>query len=279
MAREWPIPPNDSTIQLIGDTHFGGWPAARYTKMMDDMGHALVGRVTAHVQVGDVTNNGLEAEDDLAIAWLDQLPGPWHVVIGAHDVEGNIRTGAEWAAAYGLESQNYVQDFGFARMIVIGAPTDTNVMPQATLDFLDESLNASSDPAMIACHFPLYDTVTGDVGDNYSSLESAFHCKPDTDIRTILADYPQAKAWLAGHTHSRITAPGFVKDEDIGGRTLVSVNASSPWYQGRSTAAKHTPIESVFVTYLDDRIEVRYRNHGAGVWTGPEGVRVTTVML
>lgn len=247
--------------------------------MLEDMGNVLVGRVTAHVQVGDVVNNGLSSEDTTALAWLNALPGDWHVVLGAHDIEGNIRTPAAWAAAYGLASQNYVVDLGFGRLIVIGPETATNTLTQGVIDFLDASLDASDDPAFVACHYPLYDTVTGDVADNYSSTESAFHAKPDATIRAVLADYPQAKAWLAGHTHSRITAPGFVKEESIGGRTVACVNASSPWYQGRSTAAKHTPIESVFFTYLEDRVEIRYRNHGAGVWTGPLGVKVTTVML
>lgn len=279
-TRAWPIPPGDSTLHLIGDTHFGAIGDTRKAKLLADLGNVLVGRVTAHLQVGDVTNNGLASEDTEALAWLNQLPGPWHVAMGAHDIEGNIRTPAEWAAAYGLASQNHVVDLGFARLIVIGADSANNVMGAATLTWLDEQLDASTDPALIACHYPLYDTVGGDISDSYLSTENAYYAKPDAELRTILADYPQAKAWLAGHTHSRLSNPGFVKAETVGGHVIASVNASSPWYQGRDTSLKHTPLQSVFVTYLGDRIEVRFRDHGGGTWVGRgDGVRIATVML
>jgi hypothetical protein len=257
-------------------------PSARSSKLIDDILNGLHDSIPVHMAMGDITQNGTDTEDATALAWLDQLPGEWHPVLGAHDVWNNARTPADWAAAYGVASKNYVLELDFARLVVVGPDNASTTLTQATIDFLDASLGGTSADCLVVAHAPLFDTVKGNPATHYSTADPNWGTKPDATVRAVLADHPNAKAWIAGHTHSSLDTEGFVHTETLGGRPFVSVNCSSPYYQNRTGEnMRHTPIQSVFLTVLDDALEVRFRDHGARTWgVGPTALdRVVSVAL
>jgi hypothetical protein len=77
----------------------------------------------------------------------------------------------------------------------------------------------------VACHWPIYRTVLGDPAKLYTSETRGFHAQPDEAIRSVLAKHKNAKAWLSGHTHSPLEAPGLVTRAKLpGGRSILTVN-------------------------------------------------------
>lgn len=273
----------------MGDIHAGAInaTATRRDKAGADLLSVMMPSVVAHVQTGDFTESGTGAHDTIALDWMAGISdAPWYNVVGNHDIWGNIRSADAAAAAFGMPGKNYTADLGFAKLIVVGpdnlngADNTTITLSAATLSWLNaELVAAGSTPCLIACHAPLFETVgVGQGAAEYRSDENGFYVQPKTTIATLLADNPNAKAWLAGHTHSPINSPGFVTPVTVGGHVIASINSSSIYFQGR-TIETHEPMHSVFVTYLGPTIEVRYRNHGAGIWDAANGVRVATVTL
>ena len=144
--------------------------------------------------------------------------------LGNHDILRNKRTVAAWARVYGQESQNFSVDLDFARVILIG-PNRTDPgkragrLSERTLAFLERELDEGPDDCWIACHYPLFRTVMGDPRRHFTSAMAAFHAKPDDRIRELLARHRNARVWLSGHTHSPLSAPGFVKRARLAART------------------------------------------------------------
>ena len=101
----------------------------------------------------------------------------------------------------------------------------------------------------------------------------------DAGIRAVLADYPNANAWLGGHAHSLINALDIVEAETVGGHPRSDQRLSDP--QSGSQMLPTLGIASSILTVLDDRIEVRGAKHGAHQWvgSGAELERVSTVMF
>jgi 3',5'-cyclic AMP phosphodiesterase CpdA len=288
-VRTWPIPDGTKTIHCVGDLHTGAGTQTRRDIMAADVATGQLPTPFCRVQVGDLANTGITSEDTTAKAFMSSLGGTYYAIVGNHDIWQNVRTSAQWAAAYGFASQNYVVDAGFATLVFVGPDTLVNYPPdtttmilsQPTLDWLDNQLAIATKDCWVFCHAPLRNTVVGPTsgfGAVWSSAEDSFYVQPDTSIRTILNAQPRAKAWISGHTHSPITAPGFVKAENVGTRSVAAINCSAIYYTGR-TVETYDPIISVYLTRTSTgSIEVRYRDHGAGVWTGPGGgARVTTV--
>jgi hypothetical protein len=198
-------------------------------------------------------------------------------------VLGNRRGVAAWSRAYGQESQNVCVDLGFVRVIVVG-PNRTEPGKRAgrlsleTLDFLDEQLEeADGTDCWIACHWPLFKTVMGDPRKHFTSAMAAFYAKPPDRIRELLGRHPGAKAWISGHTHSPVSAPGLIKRKPLGpNRSIVAINGSALVGVGK-TRDPADPLCSLYLTHREDCIEVRCRDHRAGEWRNIQGRRVTEV--
>lgn len=244
------------------------------------------------VALGDCTANGTLAHDDYFLAFKNRISGGLYPVLGNHDVgnvasgEPGFRTPAAAAAALGMPAKDYVVDLGFAALIVLGQDavygSSICVYFDDTLDWLDAQLLANPDkPCIVAAHAPLKNTVrcvltANGIGGTsahwgwYAIDESSFNAlnpatASDAAIRAVLADNVNATAWISGHTHSVLQAPDIVKQESIGGRNFLTLTASSITPPGYD--ATH-PVVSAFLTVLDDRMEVRWRNHGAHQWVG-----------
>jgi 3',5'-cyclic AMP phosphodiesterase CpdA len=282
-VRSWPSPAPERTVHVIGDVHVGATPPVRLEAVLADLGTRYVPRPVHHLQVGDMTDHALPAEDIGARGWLARLPAPRTTIMGNHDILHDRRTPGQWAQAYGLPAPNYRTELPFVRILAVAADRDAEasaagLLSPATLAWLDTELAAAPGDCWIACHWPIRGTVTGDTTRVFSSLEPFFHAKPDADIRALLARHPSATAWISGHTHSPLDAPGLVFRLQVGGRGVACINASALTYTGRSREWTD-PLASLFLTHRSGAIEVRFRDHGAGVWTSASHQRVATVAV
>jgi hypothetical protein len=306
-SRDWPGPPNPATtLNLVGDVHWGANAAAgttthtgRGAKMSVDMHLAMVAdEVAAHVQLGDFTNDGLVGQDAGVVPWYAGLSDkPKLQVIGNHDIWGNVRTPAAAAAAYGMPAPSYSFDLGFATIVSI-AP-DNLVggrmnYSETTIDWVDAQCQAAGNPVLLASHAPMHETIAAnDDTTQYRSTDTSFffqvnsanaayEASDDASIRQVIADHPNVKAWLSGHTHTPIPEPKLTTVEVMGGRNVAHINASSIHYVGHGGdywyGWGNIPIQTLYLTMVDeDRLELRVRDHGAGVWgafTGVEKVKV-----
>lgn len=300
------MPPVENTLHLIGDMHFELLTLTRQRKIHKDLLHPLVPDVLFHVQTGD-QNRATAQQDSWAKAFLDKLPGEWHLACGNHDIQGGQRTPAQWAQVFGMPGREYAVDHGSVRLLFISMldfARQATIGP-ATLSWLDEQLGSTDRPCYVVAHYPLYNT-TGALDPNgpaaagtdmrydWTSLHAAppFYAIPDADIRAVLRAHSNAVAWVHGHTHSRLQVPNVVCAVDLGTHVMASVNSSSIAYLAKSTRPRgeqlHDPICTLYVTYVDAvegatpspaAIEVRARDHGAQAWTDIGGERVRRVEL
>ena len=232
-----------------------------------------------HLQIGDATERGIPAEDEIAKEWLERLPGPYRTILGNHDILRNERTAHEWARAYGLRSKNFTADLSFVRVLAVGPDRNfrgerAGLLSPATLGWLERELRRTERDCWIACHWPLAGTVLGNRKTLFTSEMSAFHAKPDLELRALLARHRNARAWLSGHTHSPLSAPGLVTRARLArGRAILAVNFSALIGVGR-TRDPGDPLRSVYLTHRPGLIEVRFRDHRLGEWIRVGGRQV-----
>lgn len=296
-------------ILCIGDTHFrddATWTYP-YAERMDiataDIA-IMVGRplVDLVVQLGDHTTNAYDVEFDAYLAWkatvVADLPEgvAFEEVPGNHDLVGGIPTGspdtkttAQWAAIMGRAggAKNKVVDLGDRVRVLLLAPTadSTGVTTPLTRLLLDEDDIAWVDArcsetdrqVVIAFHAPLFETVGPLDGSAFSTYDPAerWCAHPIADIEAMIARHPNLVAWVAGHTHSRTTEVDVTCSRTYGDVTIAAVSACSPATSNPDAGFRGNRISGCLLTVLPDRVEVRYRDHGAGQWLNP--VHVVTL--
>jgi hypothetical protein len=277
-----PDPNWKRTVHCLGDLHAGAITRVRMNAVSRDIERLSVPAL--HLQIGDATEGGTEAQDELALRFFDRLPGPWVTALGNHDLLRNERRAADWARVYGQPSQNFTVDLDFVRVVVIG-PNRTapgrraGRLSAATLAFLERQLKGAAKDCWIACHWPLFRTVMGDPRLHYTSEMAAFHAKPDAEIRDLLREHPNAKLWISGHTHSPLSAPGFIKRARLGPkRSILAINTSALLGIGRRRNPR-APLCSLYLTHRPESIEIRSRDHRAGEWRNLRGRRVVEVSV
>lgn len=276
------MPSWERTIHCIGDLHAGGITDVRLNMVSRDL--ERLGTPALHLQIGDVTEGGTRVQDELALRFLERLPGPWVTALGNHDILRNERAAAAWARAYGQHSQNFSVELGFARLILIGPDTNepgrrAGQLSDGTLAFLEHQLEDGPRNCWIACHWPLFRTVMGDPRLHFTSAMAAFHAKPDGRIRELLARHHNARLWLSGHTHSPLSAPGFVKRARLAqGRAIVAINTSALVGIGKRRNPR-APLCSLYLTHHRDGLELRVRDHRAGAWRNIRGRRVVEIAV
>lgn len=268
------------TVHCVGDLHAGAITPVRLTAVSRDL--ARLRTPALHLQIGDATEGGRAAEDEVALDFLGRMPGRWVTALGNHDVLRNERTVADWARAYGQRSQNFTVELGFVRLIVVG-PDRTEPgkragrLSPATLAFLDRELERADGDCWIACHWPLFHTVMGDPTLHYTSAMDAFYAKPRARLRELLLEHRNAKLWISGHTHSPLSAPGLIRRARLAPkRSIVAINASALVGVGRRRNPR-APLCSLFLTHRPGRIEVRCRDHRRGEWRNIRGRPVVEI--
>jgi 3',5'-cyclic AMP phosphodiesterase CpdA len=277
-----PEPNWKRTLHCIGDLHAGAITDVRRSAVSRDL--ARLSAPALHLQIGDATESGTAAQDELALRFLERLPGPWVSALGNHDILRNRRGAADWARVYGQRSQNFTVDLGFVRLVVVGPNRNepgrrAGRLSLATLSFLERELAEAELDCWIACHWPLFRTVMGDPRLHYTSAMAAFYAKPADRIRDLLRDHPNAKLWLSGHTHSPLSAPGLIKRVRLGPkRSIVAINASALVGVGKRRDPR-APLCSLFLTHRPGEVDVRCRDHRAGEWRNVRGRRVVEVSV
>jgi hypothetical protein len=274
-------PPDwERTVHCIGDVHAGAITAVRIDAVRHDV--RRLGTPALHLQIGDATERGIAAQDEIALDFLARLPGPWATLLGNHDILGNGRTPAAWARAYGQKSPNFSVDLEFARLIAVGPDRSepgkrSGRLSPKTLTFLERELADGPEDCWIACHWPLFRTVMGDPQLHYTSAMAAFHAKPDGEIRELLARNRNARVWLSGHTHSPLSAPGLIKRMRLAPRrSIIAINTSALVGIGKRRHPR-APLCSLYLTHHRDRLEVRCRAHRARAWRNLRGRRVVVI--
>lgn len=297
-ARSSIFPDESRTIHFLGDIHCRPAPEiqTRLDKVTFDLNSRQVPTPAAHIQVGDTVDNGGDAtQDPIAQTFFASVTdATWRALPGNHDVYQNSRTIAQWAASIGSPAMEtpWTWDFSWVRVIGVGsfdgANGDQPYLPQTQLDYLDSALSGTTKDCWVVSHAPLKDTVLGPTsgdGQQWSSAESFFwthgplsNSADDSAIRTILGNHSNAKAWICGHTHSAIDAPGFFTTLSLGGHNVAHINTSAIYYIGR-TVEIYDPIRSLYVTKTSTGLDIRIRNHGARSWDSLNGSRVTSISL
>lgn len=265
-------------MHFIGDMHFGANLDSRTDRVAANL--AAMPTPDCFVQIGDSSNDATAPNDALALDFLNALPAPWWSICGNHDIYLDSRTVADWEAAYGMQ-KNQVVDRGWCNLVMIGPETcpDSKIsVAQATADWLDAQLGASTKPCIVCCHTPLDGTVLG----WRSSTSLNYHVGivggsgADTTIVRILGAHDSAFAWVCGHTHSGPFETDFIKIHAVGDpahphRQMAVVNCSSLYYVLHDPPAVTTdPLPTVVVTIPEsgDRVEARVWDHHGNVWSG-----------
>lgn len=257
-------PPPSYTVQLISDTHVGAISQYKLDAVLADK----VIDPLCVVHTGDITQDGTVGQDADAIDFLDDLHDTWYVVNGGHDVL--INTPAQFAVVYGMAGQNWVVETDVCYFIGLGMDdSSTTTLSSTQLTYLETQLAANTDkPCLMMCHIPpFYSVRNTDLVHYYSSDQANWFLSPDVLLRTVLSEYSNASAWLAGHLHVPYTSIDFVKDEIIGDHHMALVAASTPYYFDKVLGEQvDDPIITQYLTILPNEIQVRTRDHRLKQW-------------
>lgn len=281
-TRPWPLPPTGGLlIHHVSDTHFGyrPWSIAESDHMSDDLLDNLVPAPDLFVHTGDITDHGAAAEDAYALRWLHRAArgAPSLVAMGNHDIRDRaVHTRATWEKTYRRSANTFVDVQG-VRFVTFAVDDFTGtttpwVVPTATWAWLDTVIGAASGPVVLVDHYPPAELGVG----------SANYVQPASALDDLVSGHPNITGMLCGHMHKELADPDAAAFWTIGGRPLpVLCDISSMLSLGALGRDQSAQIQShsAYVTVLEDRWEVRYRAHGTHAWTGPGGMRVTTLDL
>jgi hypothetical protein len=258
------------TVLLHGDIHHGAANVSARTAFSQPAIQAMVpATLAALVQMGDMVEPDSAANDTTAKTYLNSLPGVIkRCLVGNHDCDTG-RTCDAAATAFGYNARNWTATIaGVAKLIGVspatypavgGADEGTCALDTTALTYLDTELGNTSLPCIVLVHAPLQNTVispTTGLNAGYSSDEAVFSLDPDATVRSTLNAHSTAKVVAGGHTHSRMSATGFVKLESVGTRNVVCVNSSAVRGQSRPPDLLD-PILVVAVTLTTANVEVR----------------------
>jgi hypothetical protein len=225
----------------------------------------------AHVLMGDITDAATEAQDTLALAFIDDLPAPVYAIAGSHDIWGDARTPAEWATVYSMPAADYIVDLTFCKLICLSQVSATSGgIAAGRLTWIGDALTAASPtPCLICFHFPLYDTtLSSDSEHYYSSTDEVWYAYNVSAIRAMLDDHANAIAWVQAHIHAPYTAPQFIGSRAEGAHTMAYISTSSPYYTDKVTGENLLEaIVSVYVTIpTSGPLQIGVRDHLTQSW-------------
>jgi len=268
-------------VHHTSDLHIGyrPWSYDETNHMLDDLLDNLVPIADIHVDTGDLTDHGAPAEDAYAIRASHRMSrGARHLkAMGNHDIRDRVKhTRAEWEKIY-RQSANTFVDVKDIRFVTFAVDDFTGtsspwIVPDATWTWLDGVVSAASGPVVLVDHYPPAELGVG----------TANYVQPASALDDLVSGHSSIVGMLCGHMHKELGDPSAAAFWSIGGRQLpVLCDISSMLSLGALSRDQSAQIQShsAYVTIREDRWEVRYRAHGTHAWSGPGGMRVTTLDL
>lgn len=268
MSRRWPIPSPSRTIHIVGDPQ--GISATRKGMVLADLALSAVPDVAHRVCVGDlVAGQGEAHRFPAAIAFMDAMgSGQWWSCVGNHDYDYQSPTPDPDAAAanMGMPGKDFSVDLGYAVLVVTYVRAASTYDPSNPYDptWLGTELDKYPDrTCLVVAHPPLVKEFADDGGTGLA---------PEVDaIMAVLDSRPQAKAWLSGHTHWGIEfSRNLALTVDTGSRAIAQINGGSLYYTTPGVDWTDR-LWSAYLTVESDRLEVRFRDHGAHQWVNANG--------
>lgn len=288
-GRPWPIPPVPADALVLhhhSDTHFRyrQWTDGEAQLVLDDINHGLVPAVHASVHTGDIIdgNTGVgttTSQDSVALPWMQAVDGPvpriW--ALGNHDLAGRSpATAAAWADAYGQPANAFIDVQG-VRLVAFAPEVYTDdahwTITDATWSWMDSVVSATPGPVVLLNHYPAAELGMG----------PGNSIQPTATLTAFLGSHPSICGMLTGHMHFPCEDSRAVQVFNVAGRNIAHISDVSDLMtlnvaMSRDTMARLETITS-YITVLPDQWQIRYRRHGQHAWSGPEGLRVTTVDL
>lgn len=187
------------TIAHLTDTHFGNRPEVA------DRNRLVVEAVTelapdVVVVTGDIADHGTAQEYAEARDVLGALAGPLLWCPGNHDVRATFAEAIFGATA--TEPLDVVFEVGGFRFLMLdslvpavdGERVDHGELSEASLDWLDAELTASSLPAFVCLHHP-----PAALGIDWID---EIRLRAPERLEAIVAGHPHVLATLVGHFHT-----------------------------------------------------------------------------
>jgi calcineurin-like phosphoesterase family protein len=279
--RPWPIPePQGVLIHHVSDPHIGyrKWSYAEMDRMLADMtGMPPVDVVVVTGDVIDDTSDGsqpLAEQNSYAVPFLANLAGsaPMVVAPGNHDLYDCV-TRSAWETTYGRTANTYV-DVGPYRFVTFCPDTftgdDSWIIPDSTWTWLD-GVCTTPQNVVLCDHYPPYELGMG----------LANSLQPPANLDALVSGHSNIVGMLAGHMHFPVENAQSTQMLSIGGRMLPVVTDNSSVFTEPLVRDQLARLQTI-TTYIDmtpETWQIHYRFHGTRAWSGPSGLRVTTMNL
>lgn len=272
-----PVPQN--SILFYGDLHSG-----RNANIPSRLSQARTDLLSLDldilVQVGDMTEDGITAQDTTAINNITGLAPVVRTIVGNHDLESE-RTGAAAQAAWGFNGLNWTYDYG--PILLIGISPDAHTGPggngsdptitfsQTTIDWLDNELSVATKECWIVAHPPLTGVIGG-LGE--------WAAQPYQTIESMLDTHSNAIAWFSGHTHTDFDHSQIAVVKNLGSNNIINANASAIGYVNPVDDPVNDPVRSLLATYREGGVDLRVRDNRRRYWRAwPNGHEVMTLAV
>lgn len=192
-------------IAQVTDIHLGFQPddpAELNRKRFDDIIHSLLAmdpRPDLLLATGDLTEHGATASYRVLKLILDTLPFPVLLTLGNHDNRVNFcKVFPDVPVAGGLVQ--YVHDTGPIRVIMLDTLSEGHhggAFEDASADWLDAQLAASSKPTMLVLHHPPIESGNGWMTED---LDAPWVKR----LEAVVRRHPHIIRMVTGHLHRAI---------------------------------------------------------------------------
>lgn len=274
-----PEPVPDGSVLCYGDLHAGrnAQVAGRLSRARTDI---LSLAVPIVVQMGDMTEDGITAQDTTARDNVTGLAPVVRTLVGNHDLESD-RTGAAAQAAWGFNTLNWTHDLG--PVLLLGISPDAHTGPggngsdptitfsQTTIDWLAAQLDAATKECWVFAHAPLTGVIGG-LGE--------WAAQPYQTIEAMLDTRPAATAWFSGHTHTDFDNLNIVTVKALASRSIINANCSAIGYVNPVDDPVNDPVRSLLATHREGGVILRVRDHNGRYWRPwPDGNYVRSLIV
>lgn len=271
--------PSPLVVALLSDPHTQGPNNPSYTAVNGKLEEAVADLLSAKPHVwlcnGDVTDRGYAEEYDQfkQIVGKHAKPGRLLVTTGNHTFYDQKASDAEalrrFCEAFG-QNTPYSSHLLEGVHFVMLADEQWNSAPYnrewawlspEQLHWFEQVLAEHRDAFTVVClHQPVQETVLWSHGGNdFGGTGQA------EELRAILAQNPQVRLWLSGHTHQRLDQNG--QRVQQGQTTFVSLGSTFYFFDGPNGLNKDFGAsQSRVMEIWPDKVVIKARDHVAKAW-------------